>query len=257
MLKPDWKLVYASRPEHCYVGPRRCGKTSIVEALRSYGYWAYEHTTESGDQIARIYSAQRRLHEADLSAKTQPRMFFSDTAWWLFQSRFHYVNPHLVANISFPESELETLLPGRDINWLYLWGADARERLLPELAIAVSEAEATGGPAAARKTSAAFLERVYPELVPVLAYCLPQQLSSRPYLLMERATFESRVRSFRQRYALPDKLKAQELSEYLMALGFCEYTNKYYLRFAKAFAVGLMELKNTLTHAGIQARMKA
>lgn len=254
----NWKMAYAMRPEHLYVGPKKSGKSAVVTELLANGYSAHEHTTESGDEIHRIYAAQRRRYEADPGAKNQPRMFFSDRGWWLYSARFHYVNAHLVSEVSFPEGELEKELPDRDIDWLYRYGSDARGRLLPTLAKAIAGSDAGSDMMASRIEGAKYLEEVYGELVPAMVYCIPQYDNFPPgaLLRMPRANFESRLRSYRVKYPLPDKLTAQNMVEYLVALGIAEHTHNYYLRFATPFAAGLIHLKNAFTHAAIAQRLK-
>jgi hypothetical protein len=252
---------FGSRPEHIFVGPRRCGKTTLVETLRASGYWAHEHTVETGDEIARIYSAQKKLYEASRLKANQPRIFFSDSAWWQYRKRFNFVNPHLKAEIAFPEAVLEAVLPGRPIDWIYRYGGDARDRLIPELPVAISKAEQSGEPISqvARRESAAFLERVYPELVPPLVWSIPHVSTAgciMRTIRMPRANFEARMRSYRVKFSFPYDLTTSTITEFLVALGIMEYTNQYYVRFAPIFSVGLAELKNGLTNEAIKARLK-
>lgn len=253
----NWKTAYALRPEHLFIGPSQTGQTEIVAELKSKGYWGHEHTTEGGDEIARIYAAQRRVYETDPGAKNQPRVFFTDRAWWLYSARFYHVNPHLKCEISYPERELENEIAGRSVDWLYRFGGDARERLLPALAKAIAASKAGSDLMAARIEGAEYLEKLYPELVPALVYCIPQMDTFPPHALlrMPRASFESRLRSYRAKYPLPDKITAQNMVEYLVALGICEHTHNYYLRFATPFAAGLLELKNSLTHEALRVRL--
>ena len=244
-------MSWQTRPEHIYVGPRRCGKSTIVAGLREAGFFAHECTTETGAEILHIYSTQRKVHEADPSAKTQPRLFFSDQDWWQYGTRFHYVGAHLRTEIAFPEAELEALLPHRSIDWLYLHGADARDRLIPELAV-VADARGPAG-------NAEFMEKVYPDLVPALVYAIPEytRLPASYTIRMPRTAFESRVRSYKANgYPLPHKLTTYNLIEYLLAVGIAEHTNKFYLRIAPAYASGLIYLKKDLTHKAINARFK-
>ncbi len=253
----NWLDSYCLRPEQIYIGPRRCGKSTVVAHLRSKGYFAHEHTTESGEEIIRIYAAQRKLYEQDPGGKLQPRMFFSDGGWWQHSARFHYVNPHLRSEISFPEQALEDLLPEAPIDWLYRWGADARDRLIPELAVGIWSRTASGElseSGAPKVVAGDFLEMAYPELVPILTYAVPQ--ANKSVSRMQRTSFESRVRSFRTQYELPHKLTASNLIEYLIAVGICEYVNSYYLRFAPVYAIGIQEVKNRLTREALSARMK-
>lgn len=254
----NWKTAYALRPEHLFIGPKLSGQTEIVKDLLANGYWGHEHTTESGDEIARIYSAQRKVYERDPGGKNQPRMFFTDRAWWLYSARFYHVNPHLISETSFPEGELEKELPERDIDWLYRFGSDARGRLLPQLAGAIARSQAGSDMMAARVEGSKYLEELYGELVPLLVHCIPQMdhFPAQAVLRMPRASFEARLRSFRKQHPFPDNLTAQNMVEYLVALGIAEHTHNYYLRFAVPYAAGLMHLKNILTHEAISARLK-
>ncbi len=230
---------------------------AIVEELRARGYWAHLHTDESGEEVARTYAAQRRVYETDPGGKNQPRLFFTDRAWWLYSARFYHVNPHLQAEISYPEGELEKELPEQPVDWLYRFGSDARGRLLPELAKAIAGSNAGSDLMAARIEGKKYLEKYYAELIPSLVYCIPQfdRFPHGGALRMPRSSFESRLRSFRARWPLPDKLTAQTMLEYLISLGICEHTHNYYLRFSITFAAGLIELKNTLTHAAIRDKL--
>jgi len=254
----SWCDAYRSRPEHIFVGAKDTWQTEVVASLKAGAFWAHEQTTESGDEIQRIYSTQRRRYESDPGAKNQPRLFLTDRQWWLYSPRFHYVSAHLVAEIGFPETVLEQCLPERNIDWLYRYGSDARGRLLPRLAKAIAGSDAGSDMMASRIEGAKYLEEVYGELVPAMVYCIPQYDNFPPgaLLRMPRASFESRLRSFRMKYEFPDKLTAQNMTEYLVALGIAEHTHNYYLRFATPFAAGLLHLKNQLTHDAIRARLK-
>lgn len=253
----NWKTAYALRPEHLYIGPKGSEQAEIVAELRANGYWGHEHTTETGEQLARIYSAQRKVYEKDPGGKNQPRVFLTDRAWWLYSARFYHVNPHLIAETAFPEDVLEKELPERGIDWLYRYGSDSRGRLLPKLVRAIAASDAGSDMMATRVEGAKYLEENYGELVPILAFCIPQLESFPPNALlrMPRASFETRMRSYRKRYSFPDALTVQSMVEYLVALGICEHTHNYYLRFAFPYAAGLLHLKNTLTHAAISARL--
>ncbi len=253
----DWKMQYALRPEHIFVGPRRSGKTAIVTALREAGYWVHDcATTDTGEELLKLYLDQRRLYEADHSARVQPRMFFSDVQWWHFKRRFHHVPAHLRAEITFPEAVLESKLPGRDVDWLYRYAGDARGRLLPEAAMEADTSLLAGSSVgvAMRTTGAHFIEKTYPELVAPLTYLMPELYKGT--LRVPRARFEARARSFRMRYPLPHDLTSHTLTDFLIDCGICEHTNRFYLRFPELFATGILELKNQLTYAAIGARLR-
>lgn len=258
---PDWKLLYAHRTEHFFVGPRRGGRSSIVAALKEHGYWALDYCGEqTGPELQKLYTEQCRLP----GAPNSPRIFFSDGDWFRLKGYFHFVKQHLKADISFPELVLERALSHEghpmDIDWLYLNAADARERLIPELAVAGLEAsyglvDPASKSLAARKVAADFLRSVYPELVPALVWVAPgEHRASRmaDRIRLPISTFLYRVRSFRSYHKLPYGLTATQFVEYLIACGLCQYSNRYYVTFAPIFGLGLAHLKNELTHAAIK-----
>jgi hypothetical protein len=255
-----WTDPYLHRPEHFYVGPRRCGKSQIVQDLRTAGYWAYEHTVESGDEIHKIYSAQRKVYEADKSEKSMPRIFFNDIEWWRYKARFHYVQRHLQAEISFPEDELEDLVQTMDVDSLYRVAGDARERLLPEIAMGYADAlgenmDSNSKSKTLRKVGAEFLTKHYRDILMPLIWAVPQPekwYRYQNYLAIERRTFDSRLRSYTSYGSFPKGMTSVNFTDALIASGICEYNRKYWLRFAEPFAAGLKELKITFTHKAIK-----